>query len=801
MFKKIIKISTLFLVLGIILGGCSFSFPWEEDRSPVIEFETGSELENNEESDLSSDQIEEKNVKGELRKFSSLSALNDYFSKFQLPALDLEKWYDEDSYGPGSLVATKNLTDSSVKLDTPGVFKMSNGYAYSLERNNIKILKISPLNSSSVISTIALEETPLELAISDSHMAVSGAYTQTTGEKFSFLKIYDISSPENIKEIKSYDFSGSYIGLRLINSYAYFLTISSLDNGKGRLLPTVKNNQGNLGSDCSTNNDCLKSQAYYFNHSYNNYGWLSVASINLDEADKKIVRQVYLLDDSYRLYISEENNIYLSHEESQTFSDVELEVKKDILLDNFSEEDRAVIESLANAPLWQIDKKIKEEVKVYIDHHISNLSEDEKDALDEEIEEALKLKVKKISKDLDVIDIYKFSLKSDGLKYDAKNSVGGQFLATNSFDEKDGYLRVVTKRGELWPLLFSGEKKEYSNVYVLDESLTQLGSLENIASKDDLNEVMFIGERVYLFSSGSDGIVYVVDLSFNDNLAILGALQVGSYKNFYPADVEGKKIIALGRHEAEITSDEENGLKLSIFDFSDLQKPSELSSYVIGDEYSDSIALSDELALTNILDRKLIALPASFQDGGALSFSGLLVFTYNDEGKLTLDHRFDHSAGGHFETSDTWRNFSYSDNTVRRSFIEGSSLFSFSNKYLKVNNLSDGGELASINLTPGPDDERINELLNQINQAQSENRENDFLPEDGIVDNLLPEDGLNDGMESPYGDFPEGEFNEDTQGLLNEEDYLLEEVFFPEEGYMSEEEYYFEDDNEGEIEI
>ncbi len=116
-------------------------------------------------------------------------------------------------------------------------------------------------------------------------------------------------------------------------------------------------------------------------------------------------------------------------------------------------------------------------------------------------------------------------------------------------------------------------------------------------------------------------------------------------------------------------------------------------------------------------------MPAAIREGGQLSFAGALVFE-DQTGSLALKSRIDHSAGGKFSQAESWRGFSYYDNTVKRSWLIGDNLFTFSNKYLKISRLSDFSEIKTLILTPGDENANINPAPENtgVNQEEAEEK-------------------------------------------------------------------------------
>ena len=700
MYKKIIKISTLFILISFVVSGCTFSFPWEKDRSEGA-VEIKEEKEDAKDETENNDESLELDAKRELRQFKSLKAAQDFIKNNPALASSLEQLIFDVNYGATGQLAIKDLTDSSVFSKQPDSVQIADDYVYILNEEKIQVISITSLASPSIVSEKNLFFKAQEMKIFENNLLVAGVKNNRT-----ILYIYDISNPLKLELKREVELNSDYAGMYISDKQLYFLTTNKLDYNKAdNILPDIYVKGKRINSRCVLNEDCVSSQIYYFNHNYNSYGLLSVIALDVEQTSGPIKRQIYLLDDSYRLYLSKNNDIYLAKEHYLSRDYLEIMVQKELFADNLESDD-----TIRVAQFGDDIEKIKPIFKNYLD----TLEAAEKEEAQIKINSAVKAKIKDLSYELEGISLYKFSSAEGKLKYEANGEIAGRFLKSNFIDEEAGYLRLVTGRGELWPLLFSSEPKEYSNAYVLDDKLKIVGALENIVTSNSLARAHFLSNRSYLFTTKETDPIYVIDWQQIEKPTILGALQVNGYSAFYPADLKGEKLLAFGKEKRESEADSLSAevLKLSLFDFSDLKKPSELSSYIIGDDSSDSFALQDYKSLANIFANKIIIVPTSFQDQMVLSFSGVLVFSADASGTLNLLYRIDHSANGQIANEKITHNFSYLNNTVRRSFIEQNYLFTVSNKYLKINNLNDGTEIASLILSPSFEDDLVNANVN-----------------------------------------------------------------------------------------
>jgi len=213
-----------------------------------------------------------------------------------------------------------------------------------------------------------------------------------------------------------------------------------------------------------------------------------------------------------------------------------------------------------------------------------------------------------------------------------------------------------------------------------------------------------MGKRMYLVTFVQTDPLFTIDLSDPNNPKVLGELKIPGYSNYlhpYGDDM----LIGLGKDTAasEWGGVKTKGIKLSLFDVSDVANPKEVDTYVAGDAGSDSIALSDHKAFLFSKEKELLSIPATIaedKDGrgwGQMVFSGALVFRVDKTG-FELKGKIDHSDGGKVGIQDCWWGYCYYDNNVLRSLYIGDNLYTYSNKYLKANSLDDLKELKNLEL-------------------------------------------------------------------------------------------------------
>ena len=196
--------------------------------------------------------------------------------------------------------------------------------------------------------------------------------------------------------------------------------------------------------------------------------------------------------------------------------------------------------------------------------------------------------------------IHRIHVEGDEIEYVASGEVPGMVLNQFCMDEYDGHFRVATTT--------YGETTR-NHVYILDMDLNIVGSLEDLAPGETIYSARFMGERGYLVTFKQVDPLFVIDLSDPYNPEELGYLKVTGYSDYlHPYDEN--HIIGIGK---ETTDAGEFawylGVKISLFDVTDVSNPVEISKYEIGDRGTDSPVLWDHKAFLFDKSRNLLVMP------------------------------------------------------------------------------------------------------------------------------------------------------------------------------------------------
>jgi len=301
--------------------------------------------------------------------------------------------------------------------------------------------------------------------------------------------------------------------------------------------------------------------------------------------------------------------------------------------------------------------------------------------------------------------ITKIGIQDGEIKFRANGTVPGYVLNQFSMDEHDGYFRIATTGT-------NEGRREGNNVYVMDSELNIVGSVERLAEGEQIYSSRFIGDRCYLVTFKITDPLFTIDLSDPENPKVLGALKIPGFSTYlHPYDEN--ILIGIGKETVEDKWGEiawQQGVKISLFDVSDVSDPKELAKLVIGDRGTESNALYDHHAFLFSRARNLLVLPileaqideSDFADGkapddwyGEYVYQGAYVFDISEEG-IELRGKVTHIQDPtEFLKSGYWFD---SDYQVERSLYIEDNLYTLSNGMFKVNSLDSLEELAAIEL-------------------------------------------------------------------------------------------------------
>lgn len=208
--------------------------------------------------------------------------------------------------------------------------------------------------------------------------------------------------------------------------------------------------------------------------------------------------------------------------------------------------------------------------------------------------------------------ILKFGLENGKFNFKAEADVEGQVNNQFSMDENDDTFRIATTTGNIWV-----DETTANSLYILNDELEEVGKITGFAKEEKIYSVRYVGDKAYVVTFKQTDPLFVIDLSVPSNPQILGELKIPGYSTYlHPYDET--HLIGFGYDTKEDgTRVMTNGLKMAMFDVSDLNNPKELFKIAIGDsKYTYSELLYNHKALLFSKERNIIAFPLYSSSGG-----------------------------------------------------------------------------------------------------------------------------------------------------------------------------------------
>lgn len=294
--------------------------------------------------------------------------------------------------------------------------------------------------------------------------------------------------------------------------------------------------------------------------------------------------------------------------------------------------------------------------------------------------------------------IYKFSLDKGNVTYLGKGEVPGTILNQYSMDEYNGYFRIATTTGDTWR---TDQFTSRNNVYVLSDTLSVVGRLEDIAPGEKIYSTRFMGQRGYMVTFRQVDPLFVIDLT-PESPKILGSLKIPGYSDYlHPYDEN--HIIGFGKDTEETKSGSVlmQGMKMAIFDVSDVSKPKELHKEIIGGRGTDSEILRNPKALLFSKEKNLLAFPVrvveSAGDGyGEKTFQGAYVYNISMDKGFELKAKITHISDEEYAKAGYYGY--YSNKNIERLLYIDNTLYSLSKAMFKAHDLNSMKEIKTLEI-------------------------------------------------------------------------------------------------------
>jgi uncharacterized secreted protein with C-terminal beta-propeller domain len=507
----------------------------------------------------------------DLQKFHSYTELQAFLaSHTQTPST-----YNMGRFGPtaGPMVLTPTTAQhySTTNIQVAGVdeadsVKSDGIYIYTSSANHVSIVKAYPTSEAQLLSTLTVNGSVQGLYIDGTRLVVLWEnYTYTpcqlcpltgvaTGAMMPIYvgaalkttaSVYDVSDRASPVLKQTVSTEGYYLGSRMIGDYLYTISSHYVWNYRGEVVLPQVSVDGR-------NSTIPAEEVYYSPQQDFSYVYTMVVAMNVQDNSANPIIQTYLIGASGTIYVSPEN-LYLT------------------------------------VPSYRYDSNV-ENVRTII---------------------------------------HRIHLSGTAIQYEATGAIPGYLQSQYSLDEYNGFLRIATtippqfivRTAIPYPIttptkapsvaIVGPMTNETNNVYILNLRMQHVSALEGLAPGEKIYATRFLGDRAYLDTFKQVDPLFVLDLSNPYNPHVLGQLQMPGYTNYlYPLDAT--HLIGIGKDTSNSGWDGfawYQGVKVALFDVSDVSNPKLISNYTIGDRGTDSTALHDPHAFFYDPTHNLLVLP------------------------------------------------------------------------------------------------------------------------------------------------------------------------------------------------
>jgi uncharacterized secreted protein with C-terminal beta-propeller domain len=247
--------------------------------------------------------------------------------------------------------------------------------------------------------------------------------------------------------------------------------------------------------------------------------------------------------------------------------------------------------------------------------------------------------------------------------YRGSGKVSGFLLSQWSLSEFKGVLRVVSTETPAWWGAGGDSESFLTTLRLADNGLDQVGRVGELGKGERVYAVRFVGDTGYVVTFRQVDPLYTVDLADPAKPRVLGELKIPGY-SAYLHPIGEDLLLGIGQDADE--NGRTQGTQISIFDVSDLRKPTRLHTKALGLGWSE--AESDHHAFLYWPASSLVVVPfeqkaVGFKVGRARGVDEL--------------GRVDNGAGGQEYTP-----------PIRRSLVAGGSLLTVSDAGVKASSLT-----------------------------------------------------------------------------------------------------------------
>jgi len=567
-------------------------------------------------------------------------------------------------------------------VDEADIVKNDGKYIYVVSGKKIVIVDAHPAEQAEILSEIEVNGTPQEIFINKDKLVVFGSKYDYRSSK-TFIEVYDVRERSNPIIKRDVYLDGDYYNSRMIGDYVYVIINQPLPYypETGVRIPEIAS-AGIAKPVCG----CV--DVYYFDFPDYSYRFTTIAAVNTQNDGEELSSKVFLMGITQNLYVSL-NNIYITYMKRLNHDAYRDRIIDEVIIPSVPITIASEINSIKNSDLSSYEKW--EQINDVLREYTESLNPEQGANFYKSMGERMITFEEKIAKEMEKTVIHKISVDKNKIEYKTGGEVPGNVLNQFSMDESNGYFRIATTTSGFGT--FGARTEPKNHVYVLDGDLNIVGKLEDLASGERIYSVRFIGNKGYLVTFRQIDPLFVIDLSNPNSPQVLGFLKIPGVSDYlHPYDET--HLIGVGRDATE--EGRMLGMKLSLFDITDVSNPQEISKYIIGESGTYSEALYDHKAFLFSESKNLLVIPIRLSEGRKWNvWQGAYVFNLDLGNGFVLKGRVTHENRTENETEYYYYDYAA---VIRRSLYMDDVLYTVSNRMIKMNSLDDLNEINKVEL-------------------------------------------------------------------------------------------------------
>ncbi|WP_221564911.1 beta-propeller domain-containing protein [Alkalihalobacillus sp. TS-13] len=296
--------------------------------------------------------------------------------------------------------------------------------------------------------------------------------------------------------------------------------------------------------------------------------------------------------------------------------------------------------------------------------------------------------------------VYKFTFNEEVVKFKHSTEIEGTVLNQFSMDEYRGKFRVATTSGNTW----NDDNPSSNHLFIFDEKLRKIGEITDLAQGERIYSARFMQDRIYIVTFKQVDPLFVIDASDPTNPKVKGELKIPGFSNYlHPYDEN--HLIGFGQNTKLVENSsvsepfvQTDGIKISIFDVSDMNNPIEKHTEIINGNGTYSLLNHDHKSLLFDKQRNIFAFPIhiyNYEEGKAQienAFQGAMIYNIDTKDGFNLAAKLSHTQTEGEKRFEQW------ETDIQRLLYIQNTIYSLSRSKIVAHELSTFEKIGQIDL-------------------------------------------------------------------------------------------------------